>query len=159
MTMESLLFKTLMSLIAVVGLMMVVLVLYKKFFLGGRRSRQSQVSIDVLGHRMLQPKRSVYILKVMDTMVVVGVTEAGMQPLMELREPQQSPAEPAVPADDAAPSFYRRLSKAGGTGKKFPEYLQESLGAMVHEFKRARKSAERTRNDSGSVIWGTNFTL
>lgn len=152
--MESALFNTIVSLVAVIGLMMIIMVLFKKFFMGGLRGRQSQITIDVLGHRMLQPKRSVYILKVMGSLVVVGVTEAGMQPLMELRESNAPPvpesAQPHAPHSDDMTSKVRR---------EFPDYLQESLHAMARSFRGVRKNSTRSNNDSGSVIWGTNFTL
>lgn len=57
----------------------------------GKQSPQ-HVGIDVLGHKMLQPKRSVFVIKVEHKTLVVGVTEDGMRTLAEL--PEQAPLRP-----------------------------------------------------------------
>lgn len=82
--MEWLVVKTVLSLGAVLGLMFVLVLLLRKFVYRGRAGAAESVEIEVLGQRMLQPRRSVYVLRIMDKIVVVGMSEHGMHTLTEL---------------------------------------------------------------------------
>jgi flagellar biogenesis protein FliO len=84
--MEWIVLKTLLSLAAVIGLMIVVVVLMKKFMYGGKASAGNIVDMKIVGTMMLQPKRSVSLLKVMDKVLIIGVTEAGMETLGEIND-------------------------------------------------------------------------
>jgi len=86
--MEWLVVKTVLSLAAVLGLMFVLVLALKKFVYRGANGRTDSVEIEVLGQRMLQPRRSVHVLRVMDKIVVVGMTEHGMHALTELSGPE-----------------------------------------------------------------------
>ena len=84
--MEWILVKTLLSLLAVVALMVGLLLVLKKYVYAGRLGSSSTVEIKVLGQRTLQPKRSVYVLKVMNKLIVVGSSENGLQTLTEIAD-------------------------------------------------------------------------
>ncbi len=84
--MEWILVKTLLSLGAVIGLMVGLVFLLKKYVYAGRVGSSSSVEIGVLGHRVLQPKRSVYVLKVLNKVIVVGSSEQGLQTLAEVTD-------------------------------------------------------------------------
>ena len=84
--MEWMLVKTLMSLLAVLGLMAGMIFLLKKYVYKGQKLNSAVVSIDVLGHTMLSPKRSVHVLKVLHKVIVIGVTESGMTSLGEIND-------------------------------------------------------------------------
>jgi flagellar biogenesis protein FliO len=82
--MEWVFVKMMLSLAAVLGLMLAVAMLLKRFVLPGRIASGNRVPIDILGQKTLQPKRSVVILKVLDHVLVVGMSEQGMHLLTEL---------------------------------------------------------------------------
>lgn len=84
--MEWILVKMVLSLIAVVAFMAALALVAKKIFFATRSSDTARVDIDLMGHRPLAPKRSVYVLRVMDRMIVVGATEQGMTLLSEWKE-------------------------------------------------------------------------
>ena len=78
------LLQTLLSLAAVLALMVAVIYAMKRWLFGAPVKQQSQVPIEILGYRTLQPKRAIYVLQVQEKTIVVGVSEAGFQPLCEL---------------------------------------------------------------------------
>lgn len=82
--MEWVILKTLFSLAAVLGLMFALMVVMRRFFYGGDAKSSSVVNIEILGSRTLAPKRSVHVLQIMDKVIVVGMTEQGMQTLTEM---------------------------------------------------------------------------
>ncbi len=84
--MEWVVVKTFLALGAVIGLMIVVVLVLKKFVYGGQASSSSIVDMKVIGTMTLQPKRSVTVVKIMNTILVVGVTEDGMQTLAEISD-------------------------------------------------------------------------
>jgi flagellar biosynthetic protein FliO len=84
--MEWILVKMVLSLVAVVALMAGLALFVKKVFFSMHPSNTSQVNIDLVGHRTLAPKRSVYVLRVMGRLIVVGATEQGITLLSEWEE-------------------------------------------------------------------------
>ncbi|MCX6135320.1 MAG: flagellar biosynthetic protein FliO [Ignavibacteriales bacterium] len=82
--MEFALVKTIFSLIAVLGLMVVVLLAVKKFSHIGSGSRANLVDIEVLSQKVLQPKRMLYVVKVLNKVLVISSTEQGIQPVGEI---------------------------------------------------------------------------
>ena len=84
--MEWMVVKTLLSLFAVLGLMVGVVFVLKKYMSKGQAAGASDVTINVLGHRMLAPKRTVHVLKVLNKVIIVGVTEHGMTALGEIED-------------------------------------------------------------------------
>lgn len=79
--MEWVLLKTLASLAAVLGLMGLVVAFMKRYVYGRRRRGNAPVEVEILGSRVLQPKRSVFVLRVLDAVIVVGSSEEGLQTL------------------------------------------------------------------------------
>lgn len=86
--MEWVVVKTLLSLAAVLALMGAVVFVMKRFLLGGRSSSSCIVEMRVLGTMMLQPKRVISVVKVMNKVLILGVSEHGMQTLGELNDEQ-----------------------------------------------------------------------
>lgn len=84
--MEWVVVKTLLSLAAVLALMGAVVFVMKRFLLGGRSSSSHIVEMRVLGTMMLQPKRVISVVKVMNKVLILGVSEHGMQTLGELND-------------------------------------------------------------------------
>lgn len=86
--MEWIVIKTFLSLAAVIALMIGVVFVMKKYMYGGKASSSALIDIQVLGTMMLQPKRSVTVLKVLNKVLILGVTESGMQTLGEIGDEQ-----------------------------------------------------------------------
>jgi flagellar protein FliO/FliZ len=82
--MEWVLAKTLLSLAAVLGLMIGVVFLLKKFVYGSGTQSSAQVDIRVMGSRSLSPKKSISVVRVMGKVLVVGLSEQGISLLTEL---------------------------------------------------------------------------
>lgn len=96
---EWIVLKMILSLIAVVALMAALALVAKKVFFKTCPSNAPKVDIDLVGHRALAPKRSIYVLRVMDRMIVVGATEQGLTLLSEWEEVQPAGGEAgAVPS-------------------------------------------------------------
>jgi flagellar biogenesis protein FliO len=82
--MELALVKTIFSLIAVLGLMVVVLIGIKKFTTMSSGGRSNLVDIEVLSQKVLQPKRMLYVVKVLNKVLVISSTEQGIQSVGEI---------------------------------------------------------------------------
>lgn len=122
--MEWIVVKTLLSLAAVIALMIGVVFLMKKYVYGARASSSALIDMKVIGTMMLHPKRTVSVLKVMDKVLIIGVTEDGMRTLGEINDEkslaqidEKLAAQPAQPKwfakkNDAAPklSFMEALN-------------------------------------------------
>ena len=149
--MEWLVVKTVLSLAAVLGLMFVLVLALKKFVYRGANGRTDSVEIEVLGQRMLQPRRSVHVLRVMDKIVVVGMTEHGMHALTELSGPEVT-AKLAARREAARRETARRGTAPARAGwlvwfnretssgvKTFAGQLQQAIGVV------GRKAGGRQR--------------
>lgn len=123
--MEWILVKTLLSLLAVIGLMVGLLLLLKKYMYAGRLGSASTVDIKVLGQRVLQPKRSVYVLKVLHKVIVVGSSEQGLQTLTEIADPE-SMAE-------VEEKISWQSEAASGKGLPFAEHLQSYVQTLTRK--------------------------
>ncbi len=84
--MESVLIKTLFSLLAVLGLMLAIAWGFKNYSLNGKISVKNSINIEVLGRQSLQPRHTIYVLKVLNKIFVVGVTEKGIFNLTEISD-------------------------------------------------------------------------
>jgi flagellar biosynthetic protein FliO len=84
--MEWVVVKMVLSLGAVLLMMYGLVYALKRFMMPGSAGAHQQVAIDIIGRRVLQPRKSVVVMKVAGKILVVGVTEHGMQTLAELAE-------------------------------------------------------------------------
>ncbi len=121
--MEWVMLKTLFSLAAVLGLMFVLLFVVKKFFYGGGSKPSSVVNIEILGSRTLAPKRSVYVLQVMEKVIVVGMTEQGMHTLTEM--------EGSVIQKETMMEHLRHQDKIVAEKTNFSSLLSKHLNSFV----------------------------
>ncbi len=125
--------KTLFSLAAVLGLMFALVFLMKKFFYGSRSQSSSAVEIEILGSRTLAPKRSVYVLQVMEKVIVVGMTEQGMQTLTEM--------DGSVTRNETMIEHFRHQGETAEPKTNFPSYLSKHLNSFVFKgVQRLRKT-------------------
>ena len=119
--MEWIFVKMILSLGAVLALMFGLVYVVKRFVLPGSASAQQPVTIEVLGRKALQPKKSVVVLKVADRILVVGMSEQGMQTLTELSSDELQQSVPVT--GPAALSV-----QPGG----FAAHLQATLNTLVN---------------------------
>ena len=77
--MEWVFVKMVLSLAAVLGLMGVLVFALKRFVLPARPGGLARVHIDLLGQRALAPRRSIVVVKVLNSVLVIGMSEHGMQ--------------------------------------------------------------------------------
>jgi flagellar biogenesis protein FliO len=77
---------------------------------GGRAESSNTVPVELLGMRNFQQKRSVYVLRVLDKVIVVGATDAAMQTLTEIGDAKSMKKLDAVLAEaerpDARPKWF-----------------------------------------------------
>jgi flagellar biogenesis protein FliO len=128
------LLQTMLSLAAVLALMVAVVYAMKRWLFGTTANQQSTIPIDVLGYRVLQPKRAVYVVKVLGKTIVIGVSDAGMHTLCEMDE------EP-----DARQTEFQKTN-ATEMSPTFLNFLKENLGMM--RTKIGPKSS-RSKNGAG----------
>ena len=123
--MELVLVKTLGALLAVLSLMGVILLGMKKLLRFNFSGAGEDVEVRVLGSRMLQPKRMVYVVQVLNKVIVVGSTEHGMESLGEIGDPE------VIATLDAREDERRREEAGRGS---FQKHLRnaESLGDFFH---------------------------
>jgi flagellar biogenesis protein FliO len=77
-------FQMLLSLSAVVLLMAGISYVIKRFTGISTGAQNRIVNIDVLGQKHLNPKRSIQVIRVSDTVFVIGSSEQGMQLIGQL---------------------------------------------------------------------------
>lgn len=117
--MEWIFIKMVLSLGAVLALMFVVAYLLKRFVVSRSTPPGSGVQIEVLGRKMLQPKKSVVVLRVGPKVLVVGMSDHGLQTLTELPDP--------APGQDEETTLESRPR----AGASFAVYLQKTLHTLV----------------------------
>lgn len=115
--MEWVVAKMVLSLGAVLLLMYGLVYVLKRFVLPGAAGAHQQVPIDIIGRRVLQPKKSVVVMKVAGKVLVVGMTDHGMQTLAEL-------AEEDLPAGDRLETGTETHPRAE---KRFASMLQTTI--------------------------------
>lgn len=115
--MEWVVAKMVLSLGAVLLLMYGLVYALKRFVMPGAAGAHQQVAIDIIGRRVLQSKKSVVVMKVAGKVLVVGMTEHGMQTLAEL-------AEEDLPAGDRRETGTEAYPRAE---KLFASMLQTTL--------------------------------
>lgn len=124
--------KSLLSLAGVLGLMFALSIVVKKLFFSNRLRPDSAIDIEILGSRTIAPKRMVYVLQVMDKVMVVGMTEQGMQTLAELD---------GTTAKRKTGAQRQRIEKeTTPASPNFSEYLGKQLNSfMVNRVRRFKK--------------------
>jgi flagellar biogenesis protein FliO len=121
------LMKTIVALVAVLGLMFAVVVVLKKFFLMGPGRKSDIVDIEVLSQKALQPKRQLYVVKVLNKVVILSSTESGIQALGEIDDQESLRSitnrieEVRLERASARQSFKQKL------------YQAETLGDFFHK--------------------------
>ncbi len=133
--MEWILFKTLLSLAAVLALMIGVVYLLRKYVYQPGSGSSTVVPVEVLGQKALHPKRSVVVLKVMHKILVVGMSEEGMQTLTTIDD-EESLAEIARKSDEPLPASRWMTWQTGRPQGSFAAQLQQSL----RTFKQRRRA-------------------
>jgi len=139
--MEWLIVKTVLSLALVVGLMFALGFVLKRYVVKAKSGGTDSLEIEVLGQRMLQPRRSIYAVRVMDTVIVLGMTEHGMHMLTELSGPEVAADLDARRAQaSASPKTWWMKDSAGV--KAFASHLQRAMGLT-------RRPASGQRTEGG----------
>jgi flagellar protein FliO/FliZ len=110
--MESILLRMVLSLVAVLALMVGLMYLVKRFLVTGPGPARMTVPVELLGKRSLQPKTSVVVVRVAGKVLVLGVSEHGVETLTELTNEE---VQASLPVPFAGP------------GQPFSAYLQETL--------------------------------
>jgi len=117
--MEWVMVRALLSLVAVLGLMAGVVIVLKKYAYKGQNSNAAIVGVEVLGSRMLSPKRSVQVLRILNKIIVVGITEGGMTTLGEI-----SDAESLREVDS-------RLTLRTKSSTPFSGWMEKYIGSVL----------------------------
>lgn len=136
--MESIVMKSFLSLAAVLGLMFLIVFILRKYMGIGRNEGASVVSIDVLGARTFHPRRSVYVLRVLNKILVVGVTDGTMQTLSEIDDEKSiKELEEKVSSEKVIPGWLSRRQKdAAYQNQSFTAFLSKYVN--VKETKTAK---------------------
>ena len=127
--MSWLLFQTVGALIAVLALMFGVAWVMKRYLrLPGLRG-SDLVEVEVLGHRALQPKQSVYVLKVLNKVLVIGSGDGGMRTLsvIEDEEVLRQLTAARIQEETRFDGFTRRSRKASGSPQTFADFLSMNM--------------------------------
>jgi flagellar biogenesis protein FliO len=134
--MEWILVKTLLSLAAVLALMLGVVALLRRYVAPPRSAASSAVAVELLGQRSLHPKRSVVVLKVMQKVLVVAMSEQGLQTLATIDDPESLAAieEKLCTQVPAARWMLWRGSSPGGAAPAagtFAGQLQDTIRSFL----------------------------
>ncbi len=132
--MEWIVLRTLLSLSAIIALMLGFAWVMKRFMHAGKGRGRSLVEVELLGHRSLQPRTAVYVLKVLNRVIIVGASEHGMQTLSEISDPETIVSvEDRMMQDEQAPGWFAGRKPAWAGGKQsFSEILKMSFrGAFL----------------------------
>ncbi len=76
-------FRTLLSLLIIVGVIYVAMYLLKRL---PNRRRGGDIAIRIIGTKMLGPKKSIYMVEIEDRRLVLGVTDSSISMLTELEK-------------------------------------------------------------------------
>jgi flagellar biogenesis protein FliO len=138
--MEWIVLRTLVSLAAIIALMLGLAYLGKKYLHAGKGARRSLVDVEILGHRSLQPRTSVYVIKVLNRVIVVGTSEHGMHTLSEMSDPETlASVEDKIVAGTPSGRWFpgANAEVAGGT-RSFSDFLKTSLRGAIFATKHSK---------------------
>ncbi len=105
--------QTFLALLFVLLLMGGIVYALRRWVLNPRNRTNEKIPIEVLGSRMLQPKVYVYVLKVENKTIVLGVSDRNLQILTDVEyEPHANSIDGNMGAySNDAPSFLQYLKK------------------------------------------------
>ncbi len=138
--MEWIVLRTLVSLAAIIALMLGLAYLGKRYLHAGKGARRSLVDVEILGHRSLQPRTSVYVIKVLNRVIVVGTSEHGMQTLSEMSDPETLASVESKIIAGTPPGHWfpgTNADVAGGT-RSFSDFLKTSLRGAIFATKHSK---------------------
>ena len=138
--MEWIVLRTLISLAAIIALMLGLAFLGKKYLHAGKGSRRSLVDVEILGHRSLQPRTAVYVIRVLNRVIVVGTSDHGMQTLSEMSDPQTlASVEDRITAGTPPGRRFpgTNADAAGGT-RSFSDFLKTALRGAIFATRHSR---------------------
>ena len=149
--MEAALFKTIVSLVVVLGLMALLVVGLRKLFHVGFPGSSNIVDIDILGQRSVQPKRTLYVVKVLNKVLVLSATEHGIAPLGEIDD------ETALKAVEARQETLRLqhavrfpgIRKRAERSQSFAEFFQKPFNVVL--WRAAKDSVGTPRTQKSAV--------
>jgi flagellar protein FliO/FliZ len=81
--------KMIAVLLGVLGLIFLLAYVARRLGLSQYRGRSDGSGVEVIGVRSLGPRRQVVILRVGESILLVGATDRNLTPLMEIREPEE----------------------------------------------------------------------
>ncbi|MFZ4619127.1 MAG: FliO/MopB family protein [Bacteroidota bacterium] len=84
--MESLIGQMIFSLSIVLIIMASITFIVKRYLGIQPTSKRTAVKVEVLAHQPLQPKRSVYVVRIANSVLVLGSSEQGLQLFTELHD-------------------------------------------------------------------------
>jgi len=84
--MGAMLFRTLLSLVIVFGILYLVVFGLKKMMGQKRSGRNSAIALNVIGSTFLGPKKAVYLVQVADRVLILGVTDSQVSMLSEISD-------------------------------------------------------------------------
>ena len=121
--MEGIVIRMVLSLSAVLALMVGLLYLVKRFVVPGSATVRMPVQVEVLGRRSLQPKKSIVVVRIAGKILVLGVSDQGMQTLTELT------------GEELQASLSCQTSAQSSPALPFSTYLQETLRTIRRQQK------------------------
>jgi len=125
--MEFALLKTIVSLVAVLGLMVLVVAGLRKFLNIGTSRGTNVVDIDILGQKSIHPKRALYVVRVLNKVLVLSSTEHGVNSLGEIDD------ESVINTLDLRQAALREQRSLGYAGLKRKLSRAQSLGEFFHK--------------------------
>ncbi len=139
------LLKTLASLAAVLGLMFGLVIVMKKYMYGFQATRSTLVSVDVLGQRLVQPKRSIVVVKVLNKIMIVGMAEEGMTMLGEINDADILHWVDTTMAEADSSSVFSSTKKENGGA--FVEYLGRNIGMLRPKNRKGNAGPQRPETE------------
>lgn len=122
--------KTLFSLFLVLGAMFGVLYLLKKFVIGGKVNNGSLVDVELLGKRMIQPKNYIAVVKTVGKIIVIGISDHGMQLLTEISEDEYN----GKYLPGLSLSNYQKSNGEESFGKRFQDAFADNINKYFKSF-------------------------
>ncbi|MBP6672233.1 MAG: flagellar biosynthetic protein FliO [Bacteroidetes bacterium] len=113
--------------LSIVLAIMVGLAYFVKRYMGFQSpAKRTLVKIEVLAHQPLQPKRSVYVVRIASSVLVLGSSEQGLQLFTELHDEQLMELleqEPQQPGDSGriVLNAQNLISRLTGSGSIFTQ--------------------------------------